>query len=120
MIQDKSLDNILSTGSKLKIIRLFISRKNEFRASGRQVAKLINMTAPAAHAALKELENHGLLKRKIIGKQHIYGLDENSEMVKQVLKPMFQNEGSLIASEKNEKTFITSRQSIACIKKSCF
>jgi len=94
MTSNKSLDSILNTGSKLKVIRLFISRKNEFKTSGRQIAKLVNITAPTAHAALKELQNQGLLKREIVGKQHIYRLDENSAIVKQILKPMFQNESS--------------------------
>ena len=91
----KSLDSILNTGSKTKIIRLFVSRKDSFRASGRQIAVLVNITAPAVHAALKELYNHGVLKREIIGRQHIYSLDNNSSIVKQILKPMFQKESSL-------------------------
>ena len=95
MTLNKSLDTILNTSSKVKIIRLFVSRKASFRASGRQIATLVNMTAPAVHAALKKLQNHGLLKREIIGRQHIYKLDENSAVIKQMLKPMFQKESSL-------------------------
>ena len=53
MALDKGLDNILNTGSKVKIIRLFVSRRKDFMASGRQIARLVNITAPAAHAALK-------------------------------------------------------------------
>jgi len=95
MSLDKSLDSILSTGSKTKIIRLFVSRKDGFRASGRQIATLVNITAPAVHATLKELYNLGILKRDIIGRQHIYSLDNNSKIVKEILKPMFQKESSL-------------------------
>ena len=90
-----TLDSLLNTGSKVKIIRLFVSRKVGFRASGRKIATLANITAPAAHAALKELQNHGLLKREIIGRQHIYRLDDNSVMIKKILKPMFRKESSL-------------------------
>ena len=95
MTLDKSLDSILTTGSKTKIIRLFVSRKDGFRASGRQIATLVNISAPAAHTALKELYNLDILKRDIIGRQHIYSLDNNSKMVKEILRPMFQKENSL-------------------------
>lgn len=104
MTPDKSLDRILSTGSKTKIIRLFVSRKDDFRASGRQIATLINMTAPAAHAALKQLYNLGVLKLAIIGRQHIYSLDNNSKIVEKILKPMFQKESSL--KQEIEKHFV--------------
>ena len=95
MALDKLLDSILNTGSKAKIIRLFVSRKDGFRASGRQIAKLVNVTAPSTHAALKELHNQDILKREIIGRQHIYSLNNNHRVVRQILKPMFQKESSL-------------------------
>ena len=95
MKENKLLDSILNTGSKARIIRLFVSRKQGFRASGRQIAALISVTAPACHAALKGLHEHGVLKREIIGGQHIYGLDDDNAIVKEILKPMFQKESSL-------------------------
>ena len=95
MAFNKSLENILNTGSKAKIIGLLVSKKDSFRASGRQIAELVNVSAPAAHAALKTLHKQDVLKREIIGKQHIYSLNNNSEIVKHVLMPMFQKESSL-------------------------
>ena len=92
---DKNLDSILNTGSKIKIIRLFISCKKDFMASGRQIAGLINLTAPATHASLKALYNEGILKQNIIGKQHIYSLASDNKFVERILKPMFQEEVSI-------------------------
>ena len=95
MAIEKSLDNILNSRPKIAIIRLFISKTADFKATGREIAKLIHFSAPATHAALKELCNGGILKLDIIGKQHIYSLDSNNRMVKQILKPMFEKEVSI-------------------------
>ena len=95
MAIDKMLDNILNTGSKVKIIRLFTSRREDFMASGREIAKLINLTPPAAHAALKELYNQDILKRDIIGRQHIYKLNGGNRIVKNILIPAFKKEHSV-------------------------
>lgn len=91
----RNLDNILNTGSKLKIIRLFTSRTKDFIASGRQVARLIGVTPPAAHAALKELYNQDILKRDIIGREHIYRLNANNRVVRNILMPAFKKEHSV-------------------------
>jgi predicted ABC-type ATPase/predicted DNA-binding transcriptional regulator len=108
MTPNKPLDNILNTGSKAKIIRLFVSRKDGFRASGRQVAMTADITAPTAHAALKELYNQDVLKREIIGRQHIYSLNNDSRIVEHVLKPMFRNE-SLLKQEIDNHFFKQAR-----------
>lgn len=91
----RNLDNILNTGSKLKIIRLFTSRTKDFIASGRQVARLSGVTPPAAHAALKELYNQDILKRDIIGREHIYRLNANNRVVRNILMPAFKKEHSV-------------------------
>lgn len=92
MAIEKRLDDILDTKSKVKTIRLFVSRTEDFMASGREIAKLIGLTPPAAHAALKELYNQGILKREIIGRQHIYKINPSSRIVKDILQPAFQKE----------------------------
>lgn len=94
MALDKALDSILNTGSKVKILRLFISRREDFMATGRQIARLIKITAPAVHAALKKLRDQDILKQNIIGRQHIYSLNINSRIVKNILIPAFKKEHS--------------------------
>lgn len=95
MALDKALDNILNTASKVKIIRLFTSRREDFIASGRQIARMVGITAPTAHAALKELFNQDILKREVIGRQHIYRLNTNNRVVTNILKPAFKKELSI-------------------------
>jgi predicted nucleotidyltransferase len=95
MAIENSLDTILNTASKVKITRLFTSRTDDFKASGREIAKLIQVSPPATHAALKELHEQGILKLEIIGKQHIYTLNAKSRIVKDILRPSFKKELSL-------------------------
>jgi DNA-binding transcriptional ArsR family regulator len=90
-----SLDNILNTTTKIKVIRFFVSCKDEFRASGRHIARQIKVSPPTAHTALKELYNQGILNLEIIGNQHIYSLNNKHKMVKDILKPSFRKELSL-------------------------
>jgi len=92
---EKRLDDILNTKSKVKIIRLFVSRREDFMASGREIAKLVSLTPPAVHTALKELYDQDILKRDIIGKQHIYRMNYASRLVKDILQPAFQKERSI-------------------------
>ena len=95
MAIEKSLDNILSSKLKIAIIRLFVFKTGEFKATGREIDKLTHFSPPAAHAALKELYNQGILNLDSIGKQHVYSLDNNSRIVQKILKPMFKEEFSL-------------------------
>jgi len=89
---EKNLDDILNTKSKVKILRLFTSRTSDFMASGREIAALIGVSPPAAHSALKELYNLNILKREIIGKQHLYKINSSNRTVKDILQPAFRKE----------------------------
>jgi predicted nucleotidyltransferase len=95
MVIEKRLDEILDTKSKVKVIRLFVSRREDYMASGREIAKLIGVTPPAVHTALKDLLNQDILRRDIIGRQHIYRINPSSRIVKYILKPTFQKEVSV-------------------------
>lgn len=89
------LNIILNTSTKLKILRLFFSHTADFRVPGREIARRINMSAPAVHAALKDLFSQDVLKMEIIGKQHIYSLNSRNRIVKDILEPSFKKELSL-------------------------
>lgn len=95
MAIEKSLDNIISSKLKIAIMRLFVSKTSEFKATGREIAKLTRFSPPAAHAALKELYNQGILRLDSIGRQHIYSLENGNRIVQKILKPMFKEEISL-------------------------
>jgi len=92
MIMDKTLDNILNTNHKVKIIRLFISKREDFISTGREIARMIDVTAPTAHTALKELYSQDILKRNIISGHHLYKLNTANRTVKNILIPAFKKE----------------------------
>ena len=96
MAIEKALDNILNTNSKIRIIRLFVSKREDFIAPGREIARLTDLSAPAAHASLKELYNQDVLIRNILGKQHLYKLNLKNRTVKNILFPAFNEEFSVI------------------------
>lgn len=91
MIMPSGIENIVSSPSKLAILRFFALRKGA-KATGREVAKEIKYSAPSTHEALKALQSHNILNLEIIGKQHIYSLNENDRLVQKVIRPMFEVE----------------------------
>jgi len=110
---ENSLDTILDSRTKIKIIRLFISRTPDFRSSGREIAKRIKVSPPATHAALKELYNQNILNLEIIGRQHIYSLNTRGRIVKDILTPVFKKE---LSFKEDIKTFLVTKMKALKIK----
>ncbi len=108
------LNIILNNETKVKILRLFISRLKGYHASGREIARLIGVTAPTAHAALKELEAYHLLKYEISGRNHLYTLNRKNRTVKDMLLPIFEKE---LSYKKDIFTFIKSAIKKGAIEK---
>lgn len=99
----KTLDSILNNDTKVKILRLFISRTEGYHASGREVARLIEVTAPTAHTVLKELYGYHILNYEISGRNHLYSLNRQNRIVKDMLLPIFIKEDAV---KKDIYTFI--------------
>jgi len=95
MTLETILDGVLGSRTKLRILRLFASRTEAFTASGREIAKWTALSPPAAHAALKDLLDRKVLKREILGNQHLYSLDRSGRIVRDILMPAFRREGGL-------------------------
>ncbi len=89
MALDTALNDILDSRSKLKILRLFSLRTEDFMASGREIARLTSLSPPATHAALKSLLDGKIMKREIVGKHHIYKLDSGNRIVRTMIRPLF-------------------------------
>ncbi|MBF0252302.1 MAG: nucleotidyltransferase domain-containing protein [Candidatus Omnitrophica bacterium] len=98
-----SLSSILTSDIKLKIIRLFASRGEGYQAAGREVARLVGTTAPTSHAALKELYAYHVLNYSISGRNHLYSLNRNTRLVKDIILPMLDKENDF---KKDVFTFI--------------
>ena len=100
MIAPLRIDNVLDSSSKLAILRVLTSRKG-FKATGREIAKLAGYSVPSTHASLKDLHTKDILLLDIIGKQHIYSLNEDSRLVKRIIRPIFQAENNFREEVKN-------------------
>lgn len=94
MVKTFQIEEIIDSPSKVAILRLFTARKN-LRATGRQIAKLIGYSAPSTHDSLKALHGRNILKLDIIGKQHIYTLNDDDRIVQKIIRPMFAAESNI-------------------------
>ncbi len=94
MVKTFQIEEIIDSPSKVAILRLFVTRKN-LKATGRQIAKLVSYSAPSTHDSLKSLHERNILKLDIIGKQHIYTLNEDDRIVQKIIRPMFAAESNI-------------------------
>lgn len=86
---EETLNEILNTEIKVKILRLFAWRQDGYQATGREVARQISTTAPSAHAALKALYNQHIFLMDPLGRSHIYTLNRKNRVVQDILLPAF-------------------------------
>ncbi len=85
------IDEIVDSPSKVGILRVLASGKG-FKATGSEIARQAGFSVPATHESLKELHAHNVLTLEIMGKQHIYALNEEDRIVQKMIRPMFQVE----------------------------
>jgi len=88
------LDRILDNAVKSKILRFLCKTNAEF--NGRQIAKAIGVTPATAHKALQSLNGEGVLSLRNMGKTHVYTLNQNNFVVKNLLKPLFVREEEIL------------------------
>lgn len=93
MFSPFQISEIINTPSKLAILRVFVSREG-LKATGSEIAKLAGFSVPSTHESLKDLHARNILNREIIGRQHIYSLNEEDRIVQKVLRPMFEVENN--------------------------
>jgi len=93
MVTTFQIEDIVDSPSKLAILRVFSSRRG-LKATGRQIAKLVGYSAPSTHNSLKNLHDRNILKLDIIGKQHIYALNEEDRIVQKIIRPLFAAESN--------------------------
>ncbi len=91
MNESLSTNGVMDSPLKLAILRVLTSYR-DFKGTGREIAKLTGYSAPSTHETLKNLYDTEVLNREIIGRQHIYSLNEKSRIVMKIIRPMFQVE----------------------------
>ncbi len=95
MALETILDEVLDGRPKVRVVRLFALRTDDFLASGREVARLTVLSPPAAHAALRSLLDARVLAREIVGRQHLYRLNGRARLVRDILRPLFARENGV-------------------------
>ena len=73
----------LADASRFQIVRLFIKHKG---LCVTDVARILNVTVPAASQQLKVLEMSGIVEKERMGQEVCYTIKENDRTVKEVLK----------------------------------
>ena len=91
----KPLNKILDSEAKIKILRFLCETGAEW--NGRQIAKEIGVTPATAHKALNSLNEEGVLTLRNMGKTHVYSLNTDNVVVKEMLKPLFLKESEVLA-----------------------
>ena len=86
-----NINEIMDSSSKLAILRVFASRQG-LKATGREIAKLCGYSVPSTHESLKDLHSRNILNLEVIGKQHIYNLNEQDRIVQKIIRPLFEVE----------------------------
>ena len=96
MLLEYPLDGILGQLSKVKILRFLISSQAEF--NGREIASAIGLSHVACHNALKNLVKHGIVSMRRVGRSHVYTLEFDNVLVKNLLTPLFDCERNITKS----------------------
>ena len=104
---------IIDTPSKLAILRVLTLRPG-LKSTGREIAKLSGYSVPSTHESLKDLQSRNILTLEIIGKQHIYALNENDRIVQKIIRPMFKAESGV---KEEIRDFLLSEMKKAGIRK---
>ncbi len=88
------INNIIASPSKLDILRVLDSRRG-LKYTGREIARLAGYSVPSTHESLKDLYSRNILTFEIIGKQHIYSINEGNQIVQKIIRPLFEAEKSI-------------------------
>jgi predicted nucleotidyltransferase len=94
MKYEHALDDILGNKLKLRILRIFCTSGGEY--TGREMARLTGYSQTYTLSALSDLEANGLLYRRDVSRAHIYSLNEEHMLVKELSK-VFELERSALA-----------------------
>ncbi len=90
---NRPLDKVFSSEIKVRALRIFSQNQGEL--SGRQIAAMAGVTPKTAHEILQDLLVERILVMRIVGKTHLFRLEEEQVLVKDVLRPLFAAENIL-------------------------
>jgi DNA-binding transcriptional ArsR family regulator len=73
-------ERVFGSRAKIRVLRVLYDMKEE-ELTGREIARRCKLTPARTHAVLKELAGEGLVKMRILGRNHMYSLNPNSILI---------------------------------------
>lgn len=86
----RPLDTLLDSAVKVRLLRFLCRKGGEW--SGRRLAAELGVNPVTAHRALRQLHQETVLDLRKIGASFAYSLREEHHLVRELLKPLFQQE----------------------------
>lgn len=86
------LNRMLDSEIKVRLLRFLCQKGGEW--NGRRMAAEVAVHPTTAHKALRELRQATLLDFKQVGNSFVYSLRDEHVLVRDVLRPLFQREGT--------------------------
>lgn len=94
-----ALDEVFATPAHVRVLRVLSSRKHLL--TGRQVARETGLHHKSAIGALERLELLGLVERQRGGRDHLFSLNRQHSLARNVLSPLFKAEQQFRKSLEN-------------------
>lgn len=73
-------ERVFGSRAKIRVLRVLYDMKEE-ELTGREIARRCKLTPARTHAVLKELAGEGLVKMRVLGRNHMYSLNPNSILI---------------------------------------
>ncbi len=90
MILHNILEHVFKNQSNLKVLRVLNSLK--VSVSGRETSRLANISLRSAQKSLEDLENLHLIRKQIGGRENLYNLNRENNIVKNIIEIIFKEE----------------------------
>lgn len=91
------LDEVFSAPLNVKALRVLAH--SELDLTGRQIAELAHVHSASCQRALDRLYNLDILSVRRVARANLYRLREDNLLVKEMIKPLFEKEKSLLTDE---------------------
>ncbi len=90
MIINNFLNYLFTTPSVISVLRILNQRTEG--STGREIARLSNITHRTAIKALDNLETFNLVKKRIVGKSYYYTINRNQYIYKEIISLILKKE----------------------------
>ncbi len=90
-------ERVFGSRAKIRVLRVLYNMKED-ELTGREVARRCQLTPARTHAVLKELAGEGIVKMRILGRNHMYSFNPDSAMmppIKLIFDPAYSAEAQL-------------------------